>query len=96
MCGLCATNRCLSPDLVRGRRENKEVRGHCHLTNCPCGRCQPLCGRGTASELTQGPCEPPERKQLTCPLENTNTRAAPAAVIAQVKKVPSKAWNTEL
>lgn len=25
-----------------------------------------------------------------------NTRAAPAAVIAQVKKVPSKAWTTEL
>lgn len=35
-------------------------------------------------------------RQLTCPLENTNTRAAPAAVIPQVKKVPSKAWNTEL
>lgn len=34
--------------------------------------------------------------QLTCPLENTNTRAAPAAVSPQVKRVPSKAWNTAL
>lgn len=37
-----------------------------------------------------------QARQLTCPLENTNTRAAPAAVIPQVKKVPSKAWNTAL
>lgn len=34
--------------------------------------------------------------QLTCPLENMNTRAAPAAVSPQVKRVPSKAWNTAL
>lgn len=31
-----------------------------------------------------------------CPLEKMNTRAAPAAVIPQVKKVPSKAWDTGL
>lgn len=37
-----------------------------------------------------------EARQLTCPLEKMNTRAAPAAVIPQVKKVPSKAWNTVL
>lgn len=96
MHGLCATNRCLSPGLVRRQKENKEVREHCHLTNCLCGCCHLLCGRGTVSELTEGPREPPEMKQLTWPLEKMNTRAAPAAVIAQVKKVPSKAWNTEL
>lgn len=55
-----------------------------------------LCGKELVSKLTKGLCEPPEEKRLTCPLENMNTRAAPAAVIAQVKKVPSKAWETEL
>lgn len=42
------------------------------------------------------PTSRPKTKQLTCPLEKMNTRAAPAAVIPQVKKVPSKAWDTGL
>lgn len=52
-----------------------------------------LCGKGPVPKVTGGSLQ---TKQLTCPLENMNTRAAPVAVIAQVKKVPSKAWTTEL
>lgn len=52
--------------------------------------------RGRVHE--KGPPANPRTKarQLTCPLEKTNTRAAPAAVNPQVKKVPSRAWDTGL
>lgn len=54
-------------------------------------------GKGQSS-LQKAPPRTPKTKarQLTCPLEKTNTRAAPAAVNPQVKKVPSRAWDTGL
>lgn len=95
MPGLCTTNGCLFPGLVR--KQGKQGSWKTLAFQClPVWPMPVLCGKGRVSKLTKGPREPPETKRLTCPLENMNTRAAPAAVNAQVKKVPSKAWDTEL
>lgn len=95
MPGLCTTNGCLLPDLVRKQRKQGSWKTLA-TQHLPVWPLPVLCGKGRVSKLTKGPLEHPETKRLTCPLENMNTRAAPAAVIAQVKKVPSKAWDTAL